>query len=157
MSSPPHAPLISALNHAAVMTADLDRFIAFYREGLGLELVFREDAPGMRHAILRCGAQSWLHPVEVAGNEHALASNPMFRRGHLDHIALAAGSPSAFDELRRRLVALGATDGVVEQLGAFQAFWFEDPDGMRAEVSLIVDPSLGHFHAPVRADQPLQP
>jgi catechol 2,3-dioxygenase-like lactoylglutathione lyase family enzyme len=150
MDIPKRAPLVSAVNHVAVMTADLDRFIEFYVEGLGLELVFREEVPGMRHAILRCGALSWLHPVEVAGNGHAAASDAMFQRGHLDHIALTACNSESFEELRRRLLARGATDGGVDRLGAFQAFWFKDPDGMRVEVALIVDPSLGHFHAPVR-------
>jgi hypothetical protein len=40
------------------------------------------------------------------------------------------------------------------------ALWFKDPDGMRGEVSLIVDAELRGFHAPVplaaqRPDAPL--
>jgi catechol 2,3-dioxygenase-like lactoylglutathione lyase family enzyme/GNAT superfamily N-acetyltransferase len=152
MHRSPAAPLVSALNHIAIMTRDLDRFIDFYRDVLGMELLFREDTPNFRHAILGGGALSWLHPVQVPGNGHAAASDRMFDRGHLDHIALAAMSPEAFMELRERLVARGASDGGIDDLGAFQTLWFRDPDGMRVELTLIVDPALREFHAPVRVD-----
>ncbi|SNQ48867.1 Bleomycin resistance protein (fragment) [Frankia canadensis] len=72
----------------------------------------------------------------------------MFDRGHLDHLALTAASPTAFATLRERLVAREASDGVVEDLGAFHSLWFRDPDGMRAELVLIVDVGLAGIHAP---------
>jgi catechol 2,3-dioxygenase-like lactoylglutathione lyase family enzyme/GNAT superfamily N-acetyltransferase len=142
------APLIGALNHVAIVTRDLDRFMDFYCRVLGLEVVFFEDTPALRHAILRSGPLSWLHPVEAPDRAHATAKGDMLERGHLDHISLAAASPAAFDELRRRLVACGASDGGVDDLGAFRALWFCDPDGMRVELALIVDPALRAFHAP---------
>lgn len=145
--------LLNGINHVAVLTADLDRFIDFYTDVLGLEVIFREQAPAFAHAILRGGEKSWLHPVEVPGNTHGAGVDQMFDRGHLDHIALSAASPQAFEELRRRLVEHAASDGVVEDLGAFHALWFRDPDGMRGEITLIVDPALGSFHAPVRRCQ----
>ena len=146
----PSMSLVSGVNHVAIVTSDLDRFVDFYSRVLGLELVFSEDAPAFRHAILRSGAQSWLHPVQLPGNAHGVAASTMFERGHLDHIALTAASPQSFEELRRRLVSCGACDGGVEDLGAFHALWFCDPDGMRVELALIVDPELRGFHAPVR-------
>jgi catechol 2,3-dioxygenase-like lactoylglutathione lyase family enzyme len=141
--------LISGVNHVAVLTEDLDRFVDFYAAVLGLELIFREETPVFRHAILRCGAQAWLHPVQPPGNAHARASSAMFERGHLDHLALTAESRDSFDEMRRRLLARGVDHGDVENLGAFHALWFTDPDGMRVEIALIVDPTLAAFHAPV--------
>ena len=33
-------------------------------------------------------------------------------------------------------------------LGAFHSVWFTDPDGMRTELVLIVDPQLHDIHAP---------
>lgn len=150
MQTSPAAPLISALNHVAIVTRDLDRFVHFYRGVLGLELLFREDTPKLRHAILRSGALSWLHPVELPGNRHGTAHHRSFDRGHLDHIALTAASPEAFTELRDRLVTCGASDGSIDELGAFRTLWFSDPDGMRVEVTLIVDAALRGIHAPVR-------
>ena len=157
MQTSPAAPLVGAVNHVAIVTRDLDRFMDFYCRVLGLEVAFFDDTPALRHAILRSGPLSWLHPVEVSGNVHGKAGGEMFDRGHIDHIALAAASPAAFGELRRRLVACGASDGGVDDLGAFQALWFTDPDGMRVELALIVDPALRHVHAPRRrppADAP---
>ncbi|HEX7132268.1 MAG TPA: VOC family protein [Iamia sp.] len=141
-------PLTRGLNHVAVLTEDLDRFIAFYTDTFDLDVAFAETTPAFRHAILRIGPDSWLHPAEVVGGEHGTGSPAMFQRGHLDHLALVADSPAAFDELRDRLVARGASDGAVEDLGAFHALWFEDPDGMRGELTLIVDPRLEGIHAP---------
>ena len=42
----------------------------------------------------------------------------------------------------------GASDGAVEDLGAFHAVWFEDPDGMRGELTLLVNQELAGIHAP---------
>jgi catechol 2,3-dioxygenase-like lactoylglutathione lyase family enzyme len=140
--------MLSGLNHVAVVTAGLDRFVRFYTEVFDLPVVFEEDTPAFRHAILRTGESSWLHPAEVDGGSHGEGLPAMFQRGHLDHLALAASSQGSFEELRRRLVAKGASDGVVEDLGAFHALWFEDPDGMRGELVLIVDPRLEGIHAP---------
>jgi catechol 2,3-dioxygenase-like lactoylglutathione lyase family enzyme len=114
-------PPVTGLNHVAVMTGDLDRFIAFYTAAFGFEVVFHESEQGMRHAVLRIGAESWLHPVEVQGGQHASGDSPMFQRGHLDHLALTAASRDAFEQTRQRLVAAGASDGAVDDLGAYHA------------------------------------
>ena len=58
----------------------------------------------------------------------------MFQRGRLDHFGLNAASEAAFHELRRRLVAENATDGVVTDMGSLLNFGFTDPDGGRHEV-----------------------
>lgn len=140
--------LLAGLNHVAIVTADLDRFIAFYARTFGLEVVFKESTLGMRHAILRVSADSWLHPVEILGNPHAAATPKMFDRGHIDHLSLAAASAAAFERVRCDLMACSASSGVVQDLGAYHALWFEDPDGMQGELTLIVDPNLRDIHAP---------
>jgi catechol 2,3-dioxygenase-like lactoylglutathione lyase family enzyme len=141
---------LTGLNHVAIITTDLDRFVAFYTKVFDMEVVFREDAPGLRHAILRiAGGSSWLHPAEIPGSEHGAAIPAMFQRGHLDHLALTARSSASFEQLRRRLVNEGASDGTVEDLGAFHALWFQDPDGMRGELTLLVNHSLEGIHGPI--------
>ena len=145
--------LLAGVNHIAVVTADLDRFVEFYTNVFDLEVVFSETTPAFRHAIVRTGPTSWLHPAEINGNAHAEASATMFDRGHLDHLALTAASPASFEMIRDRLVARGATDGTVEDLGAFHSLWFDDPDGMRVEIVVIVDDALDRIHAP----RPLEP
>jgi catechol 2,3-dioxygenase-like lactoylglutathione lyase family enzyme len=145
--------LIRGINHIAVLTADLERFVDFYTTVFDLDVAFTETTPAFRHAILRTGADSWLHPAEVFGNDHGTAISAMFQRGHLDHLALGAESSTAFQQLRDRLLARCATDGVVEDLGAFHSLWFTDPDGMRGELTLIVEPHLQNIHAPIPLDE----
>jgi catechol 2,3-dioxygenase-like lactoylglutathione lyase family enzyme len=140
--------LLTGVNHVAVMTADLDRFVEFYRGVFDVDVVFEEATPAFRHAILRAGPNSWIHPAEVTGNAHSHALPAMFHRGHLDHVALGAASVESFEELRRRLHERGASDGTVEDLGAFHSLWFRDPDGMQAELTVIVDETLAGIHAP---------
>lgn len=146
--------MLDGVNHVAVLTEDLDRFVDFYAEVFELEVVFRETAPAFRHAILRTGSTSWLHPAELRdGGPDALASSTMFARGHLDHLALTARDADAFAAARARLVDRGASDGGVEDLGAFHALWFTDPDGMQVELVVVVDARLEGIHAP----RPLEP
>lgn len=139
--------LLSGLNHAAILTVNLDRFIDFYASVFEAEVVFK-DLGAVRHAILRVGPTSWLHPVEAPNSPHATAIPRTLERGHLDHIALTAASTPAFEILRDRLVERGASNGVVDDLGAFHTVWFEDPDGMRGELTLVVDSSLEGIHEP---------
>jgi catechol 2,3-dioxygenase-like lactoylglutathione lyase family enzyme len=140
--------LVSGINHVAIVTTNLARFIEFYTDVFELELVFEEATPAFSHAILRAGPSSWLHPAALSGNVHGDALPEMFTRSHLDHIALLAPSAEAFARIRERLVARGASGGSLEDLGAMHALWFQDPDGMRGEVCLIVDAALRGFHAP---------
>ena len=140
--------LATGINHVAVLTADLDRFIEFYSAVFEMDVVFREHTPAFAHAILRMSSSSWLHPAMLAGNAHAAALPDMFTRGHLDHLALTVPSQRALDIVRERLLARAASSGVVEDLGAMHALWFHDPDGMSCEVCLVVDPELRGFHAP---------
>jgi catechol 2,3-dioxygenase-like lactoylglutathione lyase family enzyme len=140
--------LVAGMNHVAILTDDLDRFVEFYTSVFDLEVVFRETTPAFRHAILRTGPDSWLHPAQVYGNPHGTAVPDMFQRGHLDHLALTVATPQAFGVLRDRLRMRGCYDGAVEDLGAFHSLWFEDPDGMRVELVVVLDSELQGIHAP---------
>ena len=133
----------------AVLTDDLDRFVAFYRDVFDVDVVFSEDSPAFRHAILRAGPDL-VDPSRRGRSAANTGPTPptMFDRGHLDHVAIGAASPAAFDELLPRLVTRGASDGTVEDLGAFHSLWFRDPDGMQAELTLVVDDTLAGIHAP---------
>lgn len=146
--------LTRGLNHIAVLTNDLDGFVEFYTAVFDVEVVFTETTPAFRHAIVRIGPDSWLHPAEVYGNPHGTAHPAMFDRGHLDHLAVVADSAEAFNELRGRLIARGASDGTIDDLGAFHSLWFTDPDGMRGEVTLIINDDLTGIHAPTPLPTP---
>jgi hypothetical protein len=67
---------------------------------------------------------------------------PMFGRGPIDHVGLQAESQEAFDEIRRRLIDRGCTDGFVTDFGVAISLFFVDPDGLEGEV-LLDKPEAG--------------
>jgi len=64
-----------------VLTADLERFVAFYRDVIEMPLLFEETTPAFRHAILRSGPSSWLHPDGIRG-ELSLIVDAQLREFH---------------------------------------------------------------------------
>ena len=129
--------LLDGFNHVAILTADTDRFVAFYQDVFGAT-VDGQLAPGggVRLTFLKVGPNSEFNVFQVDGNEEALRQTPMFGRGRLDHLALQAGSLEAFDEIRARLMARGASDGFVTDFGPILSLFFRDPDGLEAEVCI---------------------
>jgi catechol 2,3-dioxygenase-like lactoylglutathione lyase family enzyme len=127
-------PLLNDIHHLTFITADLDRLIAFYERVFEARVTVDLEEEGLRHAFIEVGPHTVLHPFEVPGVEPPSSSQPMFQRGRLDHFALNAASEEAFWELRRRVVAEGAGDGVVTDMGSLLNFGFTDPDGGEHEV-----------------------
>ena len=125
--------MLNDIQHITFVTADMDRLIAFYRRVFEAEATVDMEEEGLRHAFIEVGAQTVLHPFQVPGVEPP-GSQPMFSRGRLDHFALNAASEDAFWELRRRVIAEGAYDGVVTDMGSLLSFTFIDPDEGRHEV-----------------------
>lgn len=142
--------LLSGINHVAVLTSDTDRLCAFYRAMFDA-VVDGELRPGdgIRLTFLKIGGTSELNVFEIDGNTEAQRQAPMFGRGRLDHLALQAPSVAAFDTIRDRLVAAGASDGFVTDFGAILSLFFRDPDGLEAEVC-VANPNAqpGVFNPP---------
>lgn len=125
--------LLNDIQHLAFITADMDRLIAFYGRVFGARVTLDLEEEGLRHAFIEVGPNTVLHPFQVPGVEPP-PPQPTFRRGRLDHFALGAASEEAFRELWRRVVAEGAGDGAVTDMGSVLSFGFSDPDGGRHEV-----------------------
>ena len=130
------APL-AGINHVAVVTADLDRWTAFYRELFEMSVVAQFDDEQGRHAVVEAGGGSFLHAFEQRGNRHAEGHHEMFDRGHIDHLALAARDAESFEALRDELVRRSLSDGTINDFGVARSIYFEDPDGMGCEVMLM--------------------
>ena len=111
----------------------MDRLIDFYRRVFEADVTVDLEEEGLRHAFIEVGPHTVLHPFEIPGVEPP-GDLPMFQRGRLDHFALNAASEDAFRELRRRLLAEDATDGVVTDMGSLLIFTFRDPDQGNHEV-----------------------
>ena len=126
--------LLDGLNHVAVLTKDTDRLHAFYREVFDATVSQVVAEPGMRLSFIHIGPHSELNVFEMEGNDEANRQVPMFGRGRLDHMGLQAASIDAFEVIRDRLVARGATDGFVTDFGPILSLFFTDPDGLEGEV-----------------------
>ncbi len=137
--------LLDGVNHIAVLTADMDRFIRFYQEAFDATVVM--DNPnhagneGERMVIMTIGGQSEFNVFEVPGNDQASVQTPMFGRGRLDHFGLNASDRETFEEIRQRLIKLGASDGTITDFGPKLSVFFRDPDGLEAEVLWNKDPA----------------
>ena len=126
--------LLDGLNHVAVLTKDTDRLHAFYRDVFEATFSQVVAEPGMRLSFIHIGPHSELNVFEMEGNDEANRQVPMFGRGRLDHMGLQAASIDAFEVIRDRLVARGATDGFVTDFGPILSLFFTDPDGLEGEV-----------------------
>jgi catechol 2,3-dioxygenase-like lactoylglutathione lyase family enzyme len=125
--------LLNGIHHLTFVTSDMDRLIGFYERVFGARVTVDLEEEGLRHAFIEVGPRTVLHPFQVPGVEPP-GPQPMFGRGRLDHFALNAASEEAFRELRRRIVAEGAGDGAVTDMGSLLNLGFTDPDGGEHEV-----------------------
>ena len=126
-------PLLDGINHLTFITADMDRLMAFYERVFGARVAADLEEEGLRHALIEVGPHTLLHPFQIPGIDPP-GRQPFFERGRLDHFALGAASEEAFRELRRRIVAEGADDSEVTDMGSILLFSFLDPDEGRHEV-----------------------
>lgn len=126
--------LLNGIHHVTTLTADLDRLIDFYARVFDAPVTLDLSEEGVRHAFIALGPHTVLHPFQVPGVEVPQQALPMFGRGRIDHVALHAASEEAFRNLHRRVVAAGAGDGVVTDMGSLLIFSIMDPDGAELEV-----------------------
>src|SRR5690242_8998535 len=132
--------LLDGVNHIALLTADMDRFIRFYQEAFDAK-VLRDNPnhggnPGERMVVMSLGPASAFNVFQVPGNTQPSVQTPMYGRGRIDHFGLNTASRAAFEEVRQRLIKLGASDGTITDFGSQYSVFFRDPDGLEAEVLL---------------------
>ena len=117
-----------SLAHITLATRDVQASSAFFAEVLGWRPINRPGNIGRPTAWLEIALGQELHLVEVAG----FVPSP-FEAEFGRHIALAF--PRAeFDDLKRRLVAKGATLIEPVRVTPFVRFFFRDPNGYVFEV-----------------------
>ncbi len=140
--------LLDGINHVAVITADIDRFVAFYRDVFGCEVVGRQRPPFGTLTFVDIGGGRDLNVFQLDDtNTEASRQVPMFGRGRLDHIGFQAASLEAFNKARQLLMAKGATDGYVSDFGLVYSCFFRDPDGLECEV-VVPSPAPGPTTGP---------
>lgn len=140
--------LLSGINHVAILTGDTDRFLEFYEGVFDATHEVLQDREGFTLTMVLVGQTAELNVFELADNTEHERQVPMFGRGRLDHLALEAASIEAFDEIRRRLLDRGATDGFVTDFGHVLSLFFRDPDGLEAEVCVVNPDAEPGVHNP---------
>ena len=129
--------LLDGVNHIAWISKDADRLGRFYMEVFDAVVgPTRDHGPGETMTIIDIGPATQLNIFVIEGNTEADRQTPMWGRGRIDHVGLAATSPKAFETIRGRLVDAGASDGTITDFGAALSIFFRDPDGLEGEVLL---------------------
>lgn len=89
--------MLAGFDHVAVLTADIDRFVAFYAEVFGAEVEGDIAEDGLEMRVLRIGPTSEIHVFQIDGNRESERQTPTFGRGRLDHFGLRAASIEQFE------------------------------------------------------------
>lgn len=131
-------PLTTGVDHIALLSRDLDRLIAFYVDIFDATVRFDIAEGTVRHAAIDVGGGTYLHAFDAPTSDHATGKADAFRRGHLDHVSLTVEDEATFQELRRRLVEHGASDGSVVDWGLCREVVYADPDGCVGEISIAM-------------------
>jgi catechol 2,3-dioxygenase-like lactoylglutathione lyase family enzyme len=125
---------LERLEHALVLTNELERTRAFYCDALGFEVGERPQLAFPGYWLYLDGV-ACVHVAERAAYEdHAAGIGIRPVAGPIDHLAFAAGDR---DALKARLDAAGArvVENDVPGAGIRQLF-FEDPNGVRIELNV---------------------
>ena len=142
--------LLADIHHLTLVTGDLDRLLSFYERVFGARVTLEPRGGGAAPRVRRDRAA--YGPARVPGaRRRAPGHEPVFAHGRLDHFGLNAASEEAFFELRRRVLAEGAGDGEVTDMGSLLSFSFTDPDGGGHEV-IWVKPDVPVAHGIRRAE-----
>ena len=129
--------LLDGVNHIAWISGDVDRLGRFYQRVVDAVVgPTRPHGPGETMTVIDIGPATQLNVFVIDGNTEADRQVPMWGRGRIDHVGLAAASPEAFETIRDRLVDTGASDGAVNDFGQVLSIFFRDPDGLEGEVLL---------------------
>jgi catechol 2,3-dioxygenase-like lactoylglutathione lyase family enzyme len=126
-------PLVS-LEHALVLTDDLEATRAFYCDVLGLETGERPELPFPGHWLYLDGVPC-LHIAERAAYEAQLERIGLRRaHGPVDHLAFAAAD---HDALVARLDSVGVPTVANDAPAAgIRQLFLEDPNGVRIELNV---------------------
>jgi catechol 2,3-dioxygenase-like lactoylglutathione lyase family enzyme len=129
--------LLDGVNHVALITEDTERLVQFYTEVFEAAVSGQEKTPFGTLTFVDIGPRSELNVFEL-NDKPQLTRGSMFTHGPIDHMGLQAKDREAFVEIRRRLMATGASDGFVTDFGPAHSIFFRDPDGLEGEVLLFL-------------------
>ena len=125
------ATTTSGVNHIAVISADIEASVRFYREVLGMPLVSvaaNRDLPESTHVNVDIGGGTRLSIFDFP---HLRGRKAVEGAGGLMHIALSL-SRERLEEVERAIAAQGVP---MQRIG--DSFYLRDPDGLTVELTLV--------------------
>ncbi len=143
------------LHHVALVTNDMAKTVAFYRDVLGSEIAMAHRMPragNERHYFITVAPNTvfaFFEFPDAVMPAHKEATLPSTGRS-LDHICFAVENREQFDAWYARLTAAKVDNlSPVRQMGpGTTAFFFSDPNGIVLEVMLTGD----GMHFPMHGD-----
>lgn len=127
---------LTGLHHITLITANLERAIAFYRDTLGLGIVrdtTSDDDPGTRHVWF--GAVDGTPGRLLSVMEYPQLPPGVVGTGSTQHFALAVDSAEELDAWRRYLGEQDVACSDVFDRGGFRSLYLRDPDGHIVEIA----------------------
>ena len=128
---------VNKVGHVVLNVRDLDASIKFYTEGLGMELMSRNQERHM--AFLSFGIQH--HDIALFRAPEGAERGEL----GLNHIAMQIeGGEAELRQVYGRVVNAGARIDRTTDHGLTRSVYFFDPDGNRLEIfSEVMDPEAG--------------
>ena len=123
---------ITAVNHIALTTPDLDRLADFYERVFGAEVLARAEGEP-RKFFIKLTAGTSLHVFERADAAKAAAASA-FDCGSINHFALEAREPETFVAIRNELIAQRRVSETVYDAPGVYTLFATDPDGLLIEL-----------------------
>ena len=127
---------LTGLHHITLISSDLERSIAFYRDVLGLGIVRdtpSDDDPGTRHVWF--GAVDGSPGRLISIMEYPQLPAGVVGTGSTQHFALAVESAEELDAWRGYLSEQDVDCSEIFDRGGFRSLYLRDPDGHVIEIA----------------------
>lgn len=128
--------MIRRLAHLCLITDNLDRLVAFYRDGLGLRVKFRFAAAdgAIFGAYVEAGDSTFLEffDQKLAARQWGGDTGPLVTGNRYGHLCLEV---TGLADLHATLLARGVSVGEIRTgMDSSLQAWLADPDGNRIEL-----------------------
>jgi catechol 2,3-dioxygenase-like lactoylglutathione lyase family enzyme len=144
----------TGVNHLAMVTADMERTVHFWRDLLGMRLVVGLGHPGYRHYFFEITAKDmiaffeWPHVTPIAEKDHGA---PVRGPAAFDHLSLGVESLDELGRLKALLEANGFWASELIDHGFIVSLYSFDPNNIPIEFSYAVPEYDVHAH-PIMID-----
>lgn len=132
----------AGLHHLVLVTNDMDATVRFYRDVLGMPLIYtvgnRKDDFPHRHYFFSIGRGAAIAFFEWKGTELPPRKDSGIPASGIqfDHVSVAVASDTDLESLRKRLADVGADVSEVVDHGILRSVYATDPNGIALEFSV---------------------